>query len=172
MIVAGPEVPAGKISQTNVTLVDVFPTVLQAAGVPAAPEDAGLPGRSLLDLANEDRRRPRVAFSEYHSSMSASASFMLRDDRYKLVYYVGMPRQLFDLEADPDETTNLAENTAYATVLGRLMTALKAICNPEAIDAKAQASQRARVDAVGGPEAIISGGVKFTHSPPPAEFVH
>ena len=28
--------------------------------------------------------------------MSASASFMVRDDRYKLIYYVGMPRQLFD----------------------------------------------------------------------------
>lgn len=171
MIVAGPEIPQGKVSQTNVTLVDVFPTALQAAGVPAAPEDAKMPGRSLFDLANQERVS-RIAFSEYHSSMSASASFMVRDDRYKLVYYVGMPKQLFDLEADPDESNNVAENAAYGKVLARLESALRAICNPEKIDAQAQASQRERVEAAGGAEAIISGGVKFTHSPPPSEFVH
>ena len=143
MIVAGPDVPAGKVSETNVTLVDVFPTALQATGVEPAPEDADLPGLSLLDLANEDGRRSRVAFSEYHSSMSASASFMLRDDRYKLIYYVGMPRQLFDLEADPDERHNLADDPAHAATVGRLEAALRAICDPEEIDRIAKADQHA-----------------------------
>ncbi|MGE3909398.1 MAG: sulfatase-like hydrolase/transferase [Chloroflexota bacterium] len=171
MILAGPEIPQGKVSQTNVTLVDVFPTALQAAGVAPAAEDGDLPGRSLLELANADHVS-RYAFSEYHSSMSASASFMLRDDRYKLIEYVGMPSQLFDLEADPDESHNLADDPAHAEVCARLEAALRAICDPAEIDARAKASQHERVEAVGGAEAIISGGVKFTHSPPPAEFVH
>ena len=171
MIVAGPDVPAGNVSETNVTLVDVFPTALQATGVAPKPEDANLPGLSLLELANEDGRRSRIAFSEYHSSMSASASFMVRDDRYKLMYYVGMPRQLFDLEADPDESYNLADNPAHAATLSRLEAELRAICDPEAVDAEAQASQRARVEAVGGADAIIGGGVKFTHSPPPSQYM-
>jgi choline-sulfatase len=171
MIVAGPDVPAGKVSQTNVSLVDVFPTALQAAGVEPAPEDADLPGLSLLELASEDGRRSRVAFSEYHSSMSASASFMLRDDRYKLISYVAMPRQLFDLEADPDERHNLADDPALAVVLARLESALRAICDPEEVDRRAQADQRRRVEAVGGAEAIVSGGVKFTHSPPPSQYI-
>jgi choline-sulfatase len=172
MIVAGPEIPAGKVSRTNVSLVDVFPTALHANGVALAPEDADLPGLSLLDLANEDGRRSRISFSEYHSSMSASASFMVRDDRYKLIYYVGMPSQLFDLEADPDESHNLAGDPAHAETVARLEAALRAICDPEAIDRTAKASQQERVEAVGGAEAIVAGGVKFTHSPPPAEFVH
>jgi len=171
MIVAGPDIPAGTVSETNVTLVDVFPTALQATGVRARPEDADLPGRSLIELANEPERRSRVAFSEYHSSMSASASFMLRDDRFKLIYYVGMPRQLFDLEADPDETRNLADDPAYAGVRAELEGRLRAICDPEAIDAEAQADQRKRVEAVGGAEAILAGGVKFTHSPPPHQYI-
>jgi choline-sulfatase len=170
MLVAGPDIPAGKVSETNVTLVDVFPTALAATGAAPEPEDADLPGVSLLDLANEDVRRSRVVFSEYHSSMSASASFMLRDDRYKLIYYVGMPSQLFDLEADPDERHNLADDPACATILAELESKLRAICDPEAVDAEAQASQRRRVEAVGGAEAIIAGGVKFTHSPPPTQF--
>jgi choline-sulfatase len=171
MILAGPDIPEGKVSETNVTLVDVFPTALQATGVEPAPEDANLPGASLLDLAAEPARRSRVAFSEYHSSMSASASFMVRDDRYKLIYYVGMPKQLFDLAADPDESHNLADDPAHASTLAHMETLLRAICDPEAVDARAKASQQTRVEAVGGPEAIISGGVKFTHSPPPVAFM-
>jgi choline-sulfatase len=172
MILAGPDIPAGRVSETNVTLVDVFPTALQATGVAPAPEDADLPGVSLLELANDDGRRSRVAFSEYHSSMSASASFMLRDDRYKLIEYVGMPSQLFDLEADPDESHNLADDPAHAETLARLQAALRTICDPDEIDAIAKADQQRRVEAVGGAEAIVAGGVKFTHSPPPSQFAH
>ena len=172
MIVAGPDVPAGKVSETNVTLVDIFPTALQSAGVEPAPEDADLPGLSLLELANDAGRRARVAFSEYHSSMSASASFMLREDRYKLIYYVGMPRQVFDLEADPDERHNLADDPAHAETVARLESALRAICDPEEVDRIARADQLRRIEAVGGAEAIVAGGVKFTHSPPPGQFVH
>ncbi len=171
MILAGPNIPAGTVSQTNVTLVDVFPTALQATGVAPAAEDADLPGTSLLDLANEAGRRSRIAFSEYHSSMSASASFMLRDDRYKLIYYVGMPRQMFDLETDPDERRNVADDPAYAAIRARLEGELRKICDPEAVDAEAKADQQRRIEAVGGAEAIKAGGVKFTHSPPPSQFV-
>jgi len=172
MILAGPDIPPGKVSETNVTLVDIFPTVLDAVGVAPDPEDAGLPGVSLLALAAEDGRRSRVAFSEFHASMSASASVMLRDDRYKLIRYVGMPSQVFDLEADPDESRNLADDPAHAEVLARLTAALAEICDPDEIDRQAKADQQRRMDAVGGKEAILEGGVKFTHSPPPAEFVH
>ena len=171
MILAGPDIPAGKVSQTNVTLVDVFQTALRATGVAPATEDAELPGTSLLELANEDGRRSRIAFSEYHSSMSASASFMLRDERYKLIYYVGMPRQLFDLEADPDEAHNLADDPAHASTVTRLEAALRSICDPEEVDRRAKADQQRRVEAVGGADAIISGGVKFTHSPPPSQYM-
>ncbi len=171
MILAGPDIPRGKVSQTNVTLVDVFPTALQATGVAAEPEDEDLPGVSLLELASESGRRSRVALSEYHSSMSASASFMLREDRYKLIEYVGMPSQLFDLEEDPDESHNLADDPAHAETLARLQASLRAICDPAEIDAIAKADQQRRVEAVGGAEAIVAGGVKFTHSPPPGAFL-
>ena len=170
MILAGPDVPADKVSRTNVTLVDIFPSVLDAAGLAPAPEDADLPGVSMFALAAEDERRSRVAFSEFHASMSASASVMLRDDRYKLVRYVGMPSQLFDLEADPDESRNLADDPAHTEALARLTAALAEICDPDEIDRQAKADQQRRIEAVGGREAIIAGGVKFTHSPPPGEF--
>jgi choline-sulfatase len=171
MIAAGPGIPAGRVCATNVSLVDVFPTALDAAGVAPRPEDADLPGVSLRTLANEPARRSRVAFSEYHASASASASFMVRADRYKLVRYVGMPSQLFDLEADPDERTNLADDPAHAEALAACERELRLICDPEEVDRRARADQRRRIEAAGGAEAIVGAGVKFTHSPPPARFV-
>lgn len=171
MIVAGPDVPAGRVSETNVSLIDVFPTALDATGVAPAPEDADLPGVSLLELAREPERRARTAFSEYHASASASAIFMVRGDRFKLVYYVGMPPQLFDLDADPDECHDLSADPAHADALAACERELRAILDPEEVDRLARADQRRRIEAAGGAEVILAEGVKFTHSPPPAEFM-
>jgi choline-sulfatase len=170
MIVAGPDVPSGKLSETNVSLVDVFPTAVEAVGARPEPEDADLPAASLWELAGEEGRRSRTVFSEYHASQSPSGTFMVRGDRYKYVHYVGYPPQLFDLEADPDETRDLGRDPGYAAVRQACERELRAICDPEAVDARARADQRRRVEAVGGKEAIVGGGVKFTHSPPPTEF--
>ena len=90
LIVAGPDVPAGKVAGTNAMLVDVFPSILEAVGTRPVPEDRNLPGRSLWALAREDAQ-PRTAFSEYHAIFSPSGIFMIRTARYKYVHYVGYP---------------------------------------------------------------------------------
>jgi choline-sulfatase len=169
MIVAGPDVPTGKVSQTNVSSVDLFPTALEAVGVDAMPEDADLPGESLFTLANEPDR-VRTVFSEYHAGASPSGIFMVRGERYKYVYYVGYPAALFNMVDDPDETRNLAEDPAYADVVAACDRELRAICDPDAVDARARADQARRVDAAGGADLILRTGPKFTHSPPPDEF--
>ena len=51
----------------------------------------------------------------------ASASRMLRDERYKLIYYpVGNRSQLFDLQEDPDERVDLSLSEAHAAVCANL----------------------------------------------------
>jgi choline-sulfatase len=169
MILAGPDVPRGKTVATNVSLVDCFPTIVEAVGAQAAPEDAGLPGRSLLRIAQEPDRE-RVVFSEYHAIFSPSGIFMVRDARYKLIHYVGYPPQLFDLRDDPDEHHDLADDPAHAGVRAALERELHAICDPEAVDARARADQRRRIDAAGGAEAVIAGGVKIPYTPAPTMF--
>ncbi len=171
MIVAGPNVPEGTVSETNVSLIDIFPTVLEAAGVEPGPEDAGLGGTSLWQLAREDGHRSRTVFSEYHASASPSGIFMVRGERYKYVHYVGYPPQLFDLEADPEETRNLADDRAHRAILEACDRELRSIVEPEEIDARARADQRRRIEAAGGEDAILGPGPKFTHSPPPEEFL-
>ena len=52
---------------------------------------------------------------------------MLRELRHKYVYYVGAPPQLFDLEADPEELTDLGTDRAYARQRSAFEARLRAI---------------------------------------------
>jgi choline-sulfatase len=162
-------VPAGKVAGTNVMLVDVFPSILEAVGTRPAAEDQELPGRSLWELAREDAR-PRTAFSEYHAIFSPSGIFMVRTERYKYVHYVGYPPQLFDLAADPEETRDLGTDPAHAAARAACEAELRGICDPEAVDRRARADQRRRLDAAGGAAAVLAGGVKIPYTPAPAAF--
>jgi len=169
LIVAGPDVPAGKLSQTNAMLVDLFPTIVESVGASLDSADRDLPGRSLLRLANEPDQ-PRAVFSEYHAIFSSRAMYMLRDERYKYVHHVDAPPQLFDMATDPNEVVDLASDPAYADVLAEREQALRAICDPEAVDRRARADQRRRVDAAGGVEVVRAGGVKIPYTPAPKGF--
>lgn len=170
MIMAGPNVPAGKVVATPVSLVDVFPTILDGTGVALTPEDADLPGTSLLRIANAPDDGTRTVFAEYHASHSSTAYYLLRRGRLKYIHYVGYPPQLFDLHADPDEAHDLAADPAYASVLKDLESTLRDIVDPEAVDAAARADQKRRIDAAGGLETVLSGGAKFNYTPAPKDF--
>ncbi len=170
MIVAGPDVPAGKVVGTNVSLLDSFPSIIEAVGVDSAPEDADLPGGSLWQMAREEDRE-RTVFSEYHAIFSPSGFFMIRAGRYKYVSYAGgYPPQLFDMVEDPLETRDRADDSAYAAVLAACERALRAICDPDAVDRQAREDQRRLLDANGGSAAVLAGGVKIPYTPAPAAF--
>ena len=164
MIMAGPDVPPGRVCQTPVSLVDVFPTVLQAAGLPV--EGLDVPGRSLIEIANTADEPARVVFSEYHAAGAAAGAFMIRKGRWKYIHYVGMSPQLFDLAADPDELIDLGTSPEHAAVRAELDGDLRAICDPNAVDFQARADQAAIVAAHGGTRAVLErGGFGATPAP-------
>lgn len=167
LVMAGPNIPAGRRVGTLTSLVDCAPTIMDAVGAMRAPEDASLPGRSLFEIM-AGAEPDRVAFSEYHAAASPTGTFMLREGRYKLVYFVGMTPQLFDLETDPDETRDLSASADHAGVRARLEARLREICDPEHVDRRAKADQAATIARHGGPEAILSRG-DFGYSPAPGQ---
>ena len=95
-------------------------------------------------------------------------TFMLREANYKLVYFVGMEPELFDLDADPDETRNLAASPDHADVLARLTARLREICDPEEVDRRARADQAATIAKHGGREELLKRG-DFGYSPAPGQ---
>jgi len=155
LIMAGPDIPAGNVCHEPVTLVDAFPTIL--AGVGAAPhvDDADLPGNSLFDVVN-GLTHPRDVLSEYHAVGSITGAFMLRRGSLKYIHYSGMAPQFFDLRTDPWETRNLADDPDWAGPRQECEASLRAICDPDAMDALAFADQAARVEEVGGRDAVLA----------------
>jgi choline-sulfatase len=168
MIVAGPGVPEGKVSTTPVTLIDIGPTVLDAIGHAEITAREKLPGRSLIQLANAPADPDRVAFSEYYAAGADRAAFMIRKGQYKFITYVGYEPELFDLENDPQETHNLAQDPAHATVVKQYDAILRAMIDPEKLDDMAYRDQTALVERHGGREKVCAKGA-IQGSPVPGE---
>jgi choline-sulfatase len=167
LIIAGPDIPSGMVCREPVTLVDCFPTILEAAGVPPHPDDHNLPGHSLFDLARGIAPR-RTVLCEYHAAGGATGAFMTRHGPFKFVDYVGMPPMLFDLDRDPQERNDRGTDPGYEGLIRDCLNDLRRIVDPEAVDRRARADQEARIAQFGGRQAIIARG-SFGHSPIPGE---
>lgn len=116
LIIAGPGVPVGRRIADPVSHIDLAPTLLDLAGLP--PMKGGM-GRSLVPAIRKDKKlpaRPIVALARW--------SYGMRKGRWRYIHRFGggrslrSPRrperkiyvadELYDLEADPHETKNLA----------------------------------------------------------------
>jgi choline-sulfatase len=169
MILAGPGVARGLVCHEPVSLVDAFPTIVECVGAPVHPDDRDLPGASLFDVAQgtiNSGGPSRTILSEYHAAGAATGAFMIRKGRFKYVYYAGMPPQLFDLDADPQEARDLGTDPGYTGLVAQCEAELRRVVDPDAADALAKADQRARIAAFGGREAILARG-SFGYSPAP-----
>jgi choline-sulfatase len=165
LILAGPDVPQANVCDTPVTLVDGFPTFVHALGAQRDERDAGLPGHSLLDIA-QGYVPKRTILSEYHAAGAPTGSYMIRHGKYKYIHYVGLPPMLFDLEADPLEREDLGRNPAFAAVVAECVARLRTVVDPEAADRQARADQQQHIEKYGGKDAILKRGT-FRYSPPP-----
>jgi choline-sulfatase len=165
LIAAGPDIPKGRRVTTPVSHVDTYPFILQSVGEDRPQHYDEHPGVSLFDLATGVKPERNV-LSEYHGMGSTTGAFMIRHRQYKYVHYVAYAPQLFDLERDPEELTDLAKDPAYAKVLAECRERLYAICDPEEVDARAKKRQAELLEAAGGREAVIARG-DLGFSPPP-----
>jgi choline-sulfatase len=168
MIVAGADVPRGAVVDTPVSLVDVYPTIVEAAGSSLSEEErAVLDGHSLIDIAN-GATPDRTVLSEYHAAASVTGSFMIRVGKWKYVHHVGFAPELYDMEADRRETKDLGEDPAQAETVAMCEAKLREIVDPEAATEKAFRDQEERIALHGGEEAIKQRG-DFGYTPAPGE---
>lgn len=167
LIMTGAGVAPGTVVDAPVSLVDIYRTALDCVGCPVPRGDEGLPSRSLWSIATGVRPE-RTVLSEYHAAGSITGSFMIRHGRWKYVYHVGFAPELFDLQADPGETRDLAAEPGMAATLTECEAALRRVCDPEAVNAEAFADQRRRIAQHGGAEAIKRRG-DYSYTPAPGE---
>ncbi|CAG7615599.1 sulfatase-like hydrolase/transferase [Paenibacillus allorhizosphaerae] len=138
LIVKGPGLPSGQRIDQPVTLVDLYPTLMDIAGLETEPDR---PGTSWLPLIkNGSRNREEFAFSEYHGNFFKQDWYMLVKDGFKYTCYVNDRPSLFNLIEDPQEMHDLATDGRYGDKLKQFEALLRTIVDPE------EASLRAKSD--------------------------
>ena len=158
LIISGEGIPEGRVCSTTTSLLDSYQTILQGTGIPLTDEELDLEGASWLDLANQPDDPERIVFSEYHASASPTGAFMIRKGKYKYIHYVDYKSELFDLEEDPEESTNLADNPKFAGILIQYRKFLFDICDPEKTDRAAKDDQNTLIEKFGGREKALHIG--------------
>lgn len=114
MIVRWPgRVEAGTVNETLFNTPDLYPTLLDLAGLEMRPGQH-LDGTSIAPALLEDEAMTdRTLFwhwPHYSNHGQQSPAGAIRSGRYKLIeYYENGTRQLFDLEADRQERENLVD---------------------------------------------------------------
>ena len=146
LIVHAPFAFAPRRVRANVSHLDLFPTLLEAAGDGALPELAApIDGRSLAPLAaGGGRDRPDLVCAEYTAEGVRAPLLMVRKGPHKLISSPADPPLLCDLDADPDERENLAERPAFAGVRAELEAVVAGTWDVRALDAAVRESQSAR----------------------------
>lgn len=133
LIVADPSPQAdatrGKVETRMVESVDILPTMLDALGVPAP--SFRIEGQSLLPLLRPGQADSLpwrdAVFSELDYSFKEARrllgktpqnarAYSCRDARWRYVYWLDAPEQLYDLQADPDEMHDLGRDPSTASV--------------------------------------------------------
>jgi arylsulfatase A-like enzyme len=116
LVFAGPRVPAGRSSSALASLMDVYPTVAELAGLPADAD-----GLSLVPVMQGRRQAVRdTLFGVYRDVQR-----MIRTETWKLIEYPRIGRvQLFEIGRDPDERNDLSSDPRQAARIRQMTTRL------------------------------------------------
>ncbi len=142
LMIAAPQMQPGLVTDP-VSTIDICPTLCDLAGVAMDEVMPWTTGESLVPLGQGAARQSPVAM-EYAAEASYSPMIALRQGRWKYTNCAIDPEQLFDLETDPHELTNLAEEPAHATTLERFRIMAAARWDLEQFDADVRQSQARR----------------------------
>lgn len=139
LIMGGPGVPEGRTLHVPVSLVDLYPTILDCCGL--ATED-DRPGDSLFDIISgrvtRGDRPEEGVFAEWHGPGFEGAWYMLLNSTWKYVWYESHPPALYNIRQDPREQRDLAPNPQYAELLNLFERELRTRVDPETVSRKAK----------------------------------
>ena len=142
LMISAPSMEAGLVSDP-VSTIDLCPTLCDLAGVSMDEVMPWTDGETLMPLGNGAVRQSPVAM-EYAAEGSYSPLVGLREGKWKYTNCALDPEQLFDLDADPQELTNLYEDPTHASTLEAFRVKAAARWDLEAFDAQVRASQARR----------------------------
>jgi len=107
LIFAGPGIAKSDKCNRTVELLDLYPTLIELAGLPPR---SGLEGHSIVPQLKDPstaREFPAITTQDLNNHT-------VRTERWRYIRYFDGSEELYDEQADPNEWTNLAADTKYA----------------------------------------------------------
>lgn len=121
MIVTGPGLAEGEVSDARVGGHELCPTLLELAGAEAidVPDS-----NSFADVLADPTKAVQhtTGFAEYYGGRWRLTQFLYWEDEWKFVFNGFDFDELYNLADDPYEMTNLAGNPAHADMVKRMTT--------------------------------------------------
>lgn len=147
LVIKAPGAPGGRRAHPNVSLVDLLPTLLDLATDGQAPELADrIDGTSLAnEIHGASSALPDEALVEFAAEGVSAPAFILRKGRFKYVYCETDPGMMFDLEGDPNELRNIAQDPAHGARAEAMKKEIVERCRPQQVREQVLASQRRRL---------------------------
>lgn len=115
IVVAPGVTKPGTRSNTAVSLMDMYPTLAELAGL-AIP--GHIEGTSLVPILKDPSRKSNRAVVSTNSAGNHAVS----GDRFRYLSYKDGSEELYDIQNDPNELINLANDPKYAAVKAELST--------------------------------------------------
>ena len=123
LIMAGPGIVQGAVCDKPVELIDLYPTLLDLAGLEADPMHEGQSLRPLLE--DPETEWPHLARSSF-----GPGNVALISEDYRYIHYNDGSEELYDRKNDPHEWHNIAADSAMESVLEEFRAQMPAYYHP------------------------------------------
>jgi uncharacterized sulfatase len=118
LVVSAPQVKEpGRPSGAPVEFLDVYPTLVDLAGLPPV---AGLDGTSLRPLIEDPAAAFRPVAVSFRKAKAPLFGVSVRTERYRYTQWPDGSEELYDHATDPDELRNLGRDPASAPVMASM----------------------------------------------------
>ncbi len=108
---AGPGIAQGEKTDTTVSLIDMYPTLVEQCKLPETPQN--LEGRSIAGILEDPSSAKQLKVFLPHMEPE---SYAVVDRRYRYIHYADDTEELYDVRKDPNEWTNLALDPKFTEV--------------------------------------------------------
>ncbi|SOE22894.1 Arylsulfatase A [Spirosomataceae bacterium TFI 002] len=113
LIISGPGISKNKECKTAVSLIDIFPSLIDLCNLDKIEK---LDGQSLVpQLQNAAKKRNQPAISSITPTYHA-----IRNDRYRYISYGDGQEELYDHNTDTQEWSNIAKNRSSSRIIRKL----------------------------------------------------
>ena len=123
LIISRPGDQAPRRTNRPANHIDLFPTLVDLAGLPPVPQHEGKSLARLLDHPSADGYRASLTTHGY-------GNHSVRTDRWRYIRYEDDAEELYDHDGDPNEWRNLASAPQHAEIIRELRSDLPATNAP------------------------------------------